>query len=371
MFSYMIKSLLLASNIAEYSDEHTIPNDADASHHNILMSLPTCLIHFILSDWVEVVSIIKLEVALNKKKLQSLLLDLLKSDQFFAREIVPTNKILFSRTGPPEHPSNLVLNWCIIRQLKVRRIEVHEVCLLDDLETYLQQFGEHIRHIYPREVYNRSYQDQYQDCDTQNALVEEHCHNLTSYFACDQRSYDGSVLCVLANNPLLETLHVHCACLGDSHDYRRPFPVLQHLRQLKWNLYGDFNVYGDSLMALVKAAPNLRQLSLYCGSRDRSSVCGSLMLEIAQACPHLRTFSCTEMHLDHYDDCLKPFLAICSGIVNLDLQVHDRLTDTMLIDALCELKCLHSARLLQTDRSNFVLSGTALQLHIESIVLGL
>eukprot|EP01032_Pedospumella_encystans_P009451 gene9451-11120_t len=104
-------------------------------------------------------------------------------------------------------------------------------------------------------------------------------------------------------------------------------------------------MYGDSLMALVKAAPNLQQLSLYCGSRDCSSVPGSLMLDIAQACPHLRTFSCTEMHLDHFDDCLKPFLAICSGIVNLDLQVHDRLTDTMLIEALNELKSLHSLNL--------------------------
>eukprot|EP01032_Pedospumella_encystans_P035071 gene35071-39663_t len=69
------------------------------------------------------------------------------------------------------------------------------------------------------------------------------------------------------------------------------------------------------------------------------------MLEIAQACPHLCTFSCTEMHLDLYDECLKPFLAICNGIVNLDLQVHDRLTDTMLIDALSELKSLHSLNL--------------------------
>ena len=72
------------------------------------------------------------------------------------------------------------------------------------------------------------------------------------------------------------------------------------------------------------------------------------MLEVARACPLLRTFSCRETHIGHEVTFLKQFVNLdCNNIVNLDLRNHFELTDTILIEALSELTSLYCLDLLQ------------------------
>eukprot|EP01032_Pedospumella_encystans_P012202 gene12202-14134_t len=123
--------------------------------------------------------------------------------------------------------------------------------------------------------------------------------------------------------------------------------TLPKLKQLKWIIPYEFN---GSLLALAKAAPNLQQLSI---SRNPFRIVvsnGDTFINVARACLQLRTFSCKELHLGPKDTFLKPFLTICNKIVNLDLHLHYELTDTVLIDALSELKCIYSLNLQGCSR---------------------
>ena len=116
---------------------------------------------------------------------------------------------------------------------------------------------------------------------------------------------------------------------------------LPHLKQLEWVIKYGFNY---ALRNLVKAAPNLQQLSIRCNPYKCTEIAGKLVIDVARACSKLRTFCCNELHIGDNDSFLRPFLAICNKINNLDLNRHYDLTDDVLIEALSELtnlQCLN------------------------------
>lgn len=180
---------------------------------NVFMSLPTSLVHCILSDWVEVVSIIRLEFALGGCKSHHMqLLDLLKSNQFHASKIGRAWLARYYDSPRPAHPYTQMLNWCIERQLKVAHIELHGCCWHVALHEYLQKFGEHVRHICSREDNNRPYEELNEP--TQNSLIAQYCHSLVGCFVNIDDQCDGNILRILNNNTRLEKLHINGSLTG-------------------------------------------------------------------------------------------------------------------------------------------------------------
>ena len=262
------------------------------------------------------------------------LLDLVKSDQFCAREVKQTMWVHYINTPPSEHPFTHILYWCILRKVKLSCIEVHDLCCHVALEKHLQSSGEHVRHIYSQ-IFDGS--------RTQNLLVEKYCRNLTAYVLETDREFDGLILRILNNNKRLEKLHIIGSLLGADNPSEN-LVTLPKLKQLKWIIPYELR-FGASLAALAKAAPNLQQLSISRKPFRLVDSNGDLFVDVARASLQLRTFSCKELHLGPKDNFLKPFLETCNKIVNLDLHLHYELTDTVLIDALSELKCIRSLNL--------------------------
>eukprot|EP01032_Pedospumella_encystans_P008282 gene8282-9850_t len=249
------------------------------------------------------------------------------------------------RPPPHENPHSNTVNWLIQRKVKVASLELHEHCGDDELSSYLQRFGEHIRHIISNEDCNRSYAER--DAPSQNSLIAKYCHSLTAYRTYTSNSYDGSILRIINNNSRLETLSFDGDLSGKNYPVYHPLSALPHLRQLKWVVrYG----FGDSLLALANAAPNLQQLSICCNPYKCTEIAGKLVLDVARACSNLRTFYCNELHIGDNDSFLRSFLAICNNINNLDLNRHYELTDYILIEALSELTTLHCLNLQGCSR---------------------
>jgi len=314
----------------------------DGRLNNVLMLLPTCLIHCILSDWVEVTSVLRLDIALSSnKRFHCYLLGLLKSSPFYVKEVKPTEgKWWREGTPPPQHLYSNLLNWLLLRQVKVIDLELNKQYCFGVLEDYLIKFGEYVRHIHYNE---EEFEHRSRKCDyppTQNLLIAKHCHNLTGYFVDTADIHDESHLHVLNINKLnLETLHILGGCWRYNSTSTTPALALPCLKELKWHL--DFPS-DESLVTMVEAAPNLQLLSLssnpYCHNHFEEEV----ILAVGRACPNLRTFSCKELHIGPYESVFKVFFASCRNIVNLDLSMHYQLRDNDLIEALSELTDLHS-----------------------------
>ena len=316
------------------------------SNHNVHMSLPTSLIHSILSDWVDVIATIRLDFAFGGNRiLHAQLLDIFESSHFYLKKVHPTKGVGGWRESPSEHPFTLMLNWFIRRQVKVKCIELNPGCWNVVLETYLKSFGQHVRQICPHEDGYQRYRDR--EAPTQNALIAKYCQNLTAYFVCSYNVYDDHILRVLRNNHHLRILHIDGALSSKNVPSKSCALTLAHLQQLKWFSADGFD---DSLVALTRSAPNLQQLSLSSISENCTELQGALMLKVCRACPQLRSLSCKEMYLGRNDDTLKRFLSKCNGIVNLDLHGHQKLCDPVLIEALSELPRLHSLNLRGCSR---------------------
>lgn len=242
-------------------------------YRNTLMLLPTSIIHCILSDWVHVNSIVRLDLALRGNKIyHAQLLDLVKSDQFYAREVKQTMWVHYVNTPPSEHPFTHILYWCILREVKLSCIEVHDLCCHDALEKHLQKFGENVRHIYSHIFHGAR---------TQNLLVEKYCRYLTAYVIDTDREYDGLILRILNNNTRLEKLHIIGPLVGANNPSGN-FVTLPKLKQLKWIISYEF---GTSLVALAKAAPNLQQLSISLNLFRIMDSNGDLFVDVARATP--------------------------------------------------------------------------------------
>ena len=297
--------------------------------HNLL-SLPTCIIHTILTDWVDALSVIKLDFALTRyESLHLTVVEMLKTGHFYLKKVKRIrNWTDWRNPSPPTNLNTKVLNWLILRQVKVLDLELHELSCKAVLGTYLAKFGEHVRHIFPCEDCER-FGENYQ---SQNALIAKHCHNLIRYTVCSYGSCTDHILSVLANNVHLQDLYIYGG-LRDRNSLTRDCEfTLTNLTQLKW---GDKYGLDYDLVALLEATPNLQKLAIF--SERSCTLDGEVALDLARTCCQLRTFSCTELHVGYQDNTLKLFLSFCRHIVNLDLSRHDGLTDTVLIEALNEL----------------------------------
>ena len=320
--------------------------DKGPCDHNVLMSLPTCLVHCILADWIGVISLLKLDIALlGNKRLHAPLIELLKSNTFHLKEVTLKGELAFRsswREQPPNHPFSKMLNWLTLRRVKVLNIELHEHCCLVGLEKYLQHCGENVRHVHP----NGDYKERF--APNPSYLIAKYCHNLISYSVCTNEGVDGRIFSVLLKNARLKTLFIFGSLRGANNPTEFSNLELLHLEMLYWN-----NVYrfDESLVALVTAAPNLQILSICCNPNKSTEIRGDLILAVGRACcANLRVFSCKELHIGPNDSFLKPFLTICHNIVVLDLFMHQELTDTVLVEALSELTSLYSLDLRGCSR---------------------
>lgn len=221
----------------------------------------------------------------------------------------------------------MMLNWLSFRNVKVLNLEVLADCAEDGLGNYLQRCGKHVL------------------CAYLHAPIllpsfEKHCSNLTSLVACSGHSRCGS-LRILGTNSNLEQLHLKDGFWKMS-GLSEPM-ILHKLRQLKWSTTYGFNA---ELSCVTKAAPNLLQLALSTNSTDFYAYMGPIIIDVAHACPNLRTFSCKKLLVGPHDSFLKPFLVTCKAIVNLDVSIHIEMTDFVLIDALEVLRGLKSLNLI-------------------------
>lgn len=307
----------------------TLDNDRTHSH-NVLMSLPTSLVHCILSDWLEYVPAIRLDLALvGSRNFHPLMLDILESNQFYIKEI---KQVEFT---PPKRAHSQIWSWLTTRRVKVLSLEPHEKCDTKELALYLQKFGQHVKRACPNDDVNQHDRR----IPKQSLLFANYCSNLSYYICnCCLHVHDDSILRTLVNNVYLERLDLYGTLLTNNFISSRPGLELPHLKILK---RGETYGIGRHLTDLVKTAPNLQVLSIYCNPYKCTHT-DAVVLDVAAACPQLRTFSSEELHLGARDRFLRPFLATCSKVVNLGLYKHAGLSDAVLIKALSELKSLYS-----------------------------
>lgn len=220
-----------------------VSKPAVVSTTSCLMSLPTCLVHSILSHWVEVISVIRLDFACTGDTVSHpLLLDILKSKEFFIKEVKRLEPNLRRMAPPsPAHKSSRMLDWFLARQVKIIEFEMHEQCSVDVTRRYLQSFGEHVRRVYPR-------------VDDHFSLVEQYCSSVTGYSIYSKRMEICKLVRILNNNPNLETLVLD----GDFWDFyqplkENPIPVLLQLKRLEW--YTE-HFFDENLTFVAEAASN-------------------------------------------------------------------------------------------------------------------
>ena len=330
-----------------------------SENENVLMSLPTALIHGILSEWIDVHSVIRLDVAsCGNKEFHTQLLYIFESNVFFLKEVKP-----FLRGNT--HRYSQMLTWLLLRQIKVRDFELTAQCCRVAWDSYLQRFGEHIRHVCTAEEF--LYENRHGA--SQSAIIGNHCKNLFSFYCSTSGLYNmDNLLCVLSNNLSLEKLHISGWLWGIAEI------KLCRVRQLKWGLTASRDL---SLTSFLTIVPNLKQLVLYRNPYILSQIHGPLTVPAFDTCPGLRSLGCADLYLGTNDSCLKQWLSLCPDIVNLDLGGHDLLTDAVLTDALSELRSLFSLNLQGckqlTDRTLRFLAqrfaSTLNVLYLESYVV--
>lgn len=139
--------------------------------NNVFISLPTSIIHWILAEWMNVFSVIKLDYAFrNNKCLHLQLLSILESGNFYVNKVFPSKRInSYGGQHPPQHPYTKMVNWLFLRQVKVVEFKLHEHCRYIVLEKYLQAFGEHVRRIRPQEDSHRPFEER--NAPTQRQLI--------------------------------------------------------------------------------------------------------------------------------------------------------------------------------------------------------
>ena len=307
------------------------------SSFNVLLSLPACLFHCIFSEWVEALSVMRLEIALRRKSShRKQILKLLKSDHFFLKKVSAENENA-PWGSPEEYPYSRMLNWLIKCQVKAIEMKMHGRCSHNILEIYLQMFGKHVRHI---DYYDLEYGCSYSI--SQSSLIERYCCHLTAYSVRKSEAFDPDILRILNNNhSSLQEVHIHGGFLDKRYNLDS---LLSQPRLKNMKLYSKYG-FCEWLLPLVRAAPHLERLELSCFWHKCYSICGDLILGAVRVCPQLRSFGCRELHLGYCDDALKPLLAICKDIVDLNLSMHCELTDEKLIAALGELNNLYSLNL--------------------------
>eukprot|EP01032_Pedospumella_encystans_P011690 gene11690-13578_t len=344
--------------------------------HNVLFSLPTKMVHNILSEWIDLSSVVKLDTAVCQHPFRALYLTILSSDQFY----IPSLCALSRNISDPD-PHNPTadtkrLRWLLARNVKVRQIEFAYDCQIRAVSDYLEIFGEHVQRVkhYTPFADFRNRRDQMssmlfgllgvghqtwpggadfgQDNESQGKTIAAHCTKLTTYHCYMLGMSDEGFVRVLSSNHGLQQLTVEGNYLGPGNATSVAQVRLPGLRQLTFmTKYG----FDEVLTAFARAAPNLEKLQIVCNPDKCAELPRGLIAEVGRQCPKLRSFSSRELDLGPNDVDLTPFLQTCPNLVNLDLQSHLKLTDDTLIAAFSCLKELHAVNLSfcskLTDRS--------------------
>ena len=106
--------------------------------HSVLFSLPTEIVHNILSEWIDLSTVAKLDTAVCQHSFRALYLTLLSSDQFY----VPSLCEMRSNISDPNMKR---LRWLLARNVKVRQIELTHDCQISAISEYLRKFGDHVQ----------------------------------------------------------------------------------------------------------------------------------------------------------------------------------------------------------------------------------
>ena len=265
------------------------------------MSLPDSLIQYqrwyVLSEWIEVDCLVRIDVAFSGDRKGRLALhEFLQSPSFYIHHAGPV-KCTRSYVGGLASTSTFTrfVLWLLRRKVKVRAFTSHELCCTEVLEQYLQLFGSSVRHIHPREVLlPKGFAERH--TPNQTAFVAQYCNNLRSFFSSPMGAVKGSFLGILRQNPSLKTLHVNSS-LGRI-EGGLSFPMMVRLTELKCTA-GKF---GESLVNLTNFTPNLQKLCLQGHSDQSTYIHGALIIAVANSCPGVVSLlaQCTHLHTFHY-----------------------------------------------------------------------
>eukprot|EP01032_Pedospumella_encystans_P010110 gene10110-11846_t len=328
--------------------------------HNVLFSLPMELVLNILSDWVDLSTIVKLDTAVGQRVVRGLHLAVLSSEQYFVSSLTALSRR--RKDSDPNNPSadTQRLRWLLARNIRVRKIELAYDCDPNIVSKFLKKFGEHVqkvKHYTPILDFNDSVMmglmgisqpprassaSRWND-ENKGNVIATHCKNLVSYHCYMLGMGDDGFVRVLCSNPGLQELTIEGDYLGPGNAASITQVSLPNLRQLVFlTKYG----FDQVLTSFARAAPKLEKLQIACNRGKCSELPRGLIVEVGRQCPKLRSFSSRELDLGPNDVDLTPFLQTCPNLVNLDLQSHLKLTDDTLIAAFSCLKELHAVLLL-------------------------
>ena len=350
------------------------PSEVGEASHNLLTSLPSCLMCAIVSDWLTLKSFVVLDAALCNRGNRFQLLDALRCDQF----TIPMLKPLDSDMSDPD-PSKPTsdtkrLHWLLLRGIIVKEFDFAYGCDANAITDYLKKFGKFVQRVthytptrFPSGKLISGGQLNFlaiagvpgtyasgprPGAQSQSSAIAKHSKNLTSYFCRMLNNGDAGFLRVLKNNPRLVELHIQGDLCGRGN--AEPFAHIQlpNLRQLQFEVKWGFD---EVLLAVVKTAPNMQKLSIACNPSKCTEIDGALILDLARACSKLRSFGSIELDVGPEDTFLKQVLQVCPDVINLDLYMHQNLTDDVFISALAtlkELRCINLSYCAElTDRT--------------------
>lgn len=256
------------------------------------------------------------------------------------------------------------LQWLLLRGIKVKEFDFAYGCDANVMADYLKKCGKYVQRVthytptrFPsgKSISSGEFNifamagmpGTYKSgprpgAQSQSSVIAKYCKNMTSYFCYMLNNGDAGFLRVLKNNPGLLELHIQGDLCGQGN--AAPFAAihLPHLRQLLFEVKWGFD---EVLLAVVKTAPMLQKLCIACNPSKCTEIDGTLILDVARCCPHLRCFGSIELDVGPEDSYLKQVLRACPMIVNLDLYMHQNITDDILINALTDLQELSAINL--------------------------
>ena len=266
------------------------------SPKQILFSLPTAVSGALLSGWLDLHSICRLDSAICDKSNRIAFLNILQSV-----ECVGTFYFISTRQ----------LAWMNKRFVRSNFFIVNEDFPAEGCHNFLKRSGQYIRTVV------ESF------CGTHLNLISQYCRNLTDLRLASHCQREGHIELFRVNPDIVE-LTLYCSI---------SFPVkLEKLKFLKIStaFFNDLDY-----ILLIKAASKLSFLTLpYVG------VTASAIVEAAAYCPQLRFFEPPD--LVNIDNTLLQMVPLCTQIVHMSMSGCQWLTDAGIDCVAMNLKSLRS-----------------------------
>jgi len=291
----------------------------------VFVGLPTSLSCSLLSDWMDLKSICRLDSALCEKSKSIKFLSLLQSAECVGKFI----------TFRKER-----LDWLNRRSVKTSELLLTENFSMEICKDYLQRFGRNIRAL---NLGGRS-SDKFAD------LIAQNCHNLLclqSYsYSCNLNKCSE----VFRSNPNLVELTIDCVV------YVGSLSAIQ-LPRLTYLCLSGRGFQDQVSLDLVRSTKNLVFLSL---RSTRMTSTGTIAA--AQHFPHLRYFE--PPNIPDVDILLSEVSKVCTNIQHLDLENCRNLSDAGIIAVAENVRALRSIHFTFSPRfTNACLDSLATHQH--------